>query len=440
VAINFLKRYAADVEMESGQRVLPYKAPRTGRRVAVVGGGVEGLATAFFTARLGHETKVFEATDQLGGLLRTAIARERLPEKILEWDIKGVMEMGVSAETGVQLGRDLRLSDLLADGYNAVFLATGGWDSRLSRSPGAREIEAPIPGTCLLLDLVRPRKAGEAGVSVGRSVVILGGGKLALTAAQKAKADGATSIALVFRESEADVAAGAGIDTAALAEAGLENLSLHYSAGVTRIWGRGNTLAGVELTSLSDPDREPTRLEVDTIVLAAGRFPEMIFVPAETDETSGQEAPGEEAAVRADKLAWEGYPPYKPPAFSAETGLYSRGDQMTDYSGAIKAIGGGRRAAASIHRSLYHIDLDLPVGVLTPEVYVQNVDQVEAVRAYPRRIMPVADSHELAAGVELEKGFDEHTARAEAGRCLRCGLICYRHEASEKSALVQLEA
>jgi NADPH-dependent glutamate synthase beta subunit-like oxidoreductase len=441
VAINFLKRYAADVEMESGRRVLPYKAPQTGRRVAVIGGGVEGLSTAFFTARLGHETKVFEATDQLGGLLRTAIARERLPKKILDWDIQGIMEMGVSAETGVQLGRDRGLCDLLADGYNAVFMATGGWDSRLTRSPGAREIETPIPGTCLLLDLVRPRKADAAGPGVGKSVAILGGGKLALTAAQKAKAAGAASIALIFRES-ADEAV---IDAAALAEAGLEDLSLHFSKGVTRIWGKGNTLAGIELTDLNGDamdGREPTPLAVDTLVLSAGRFPEMIFVPASTEEKGdGQEAAANDAAaVPAAQLAWEGYPPYKPPAFSDESGLYAQGDQMTDYSGAIKAIGGGRRAAASIHRSLYGIDLDMPAGVLTPEVYIQNVDHVEAVRAFPRRIMPVAESRELAAGSELEKGFDEHTARAEAGRCLRCGLICYRHDASKKEALVQLES
>jgi NADPH-dependent glutamate synthase beta subunit-like oxidoreductase len=458
VAINFLKRYAADVEMESGQRVLPYKAPQTGRRVAVVGGGVEGLSTAFFTARLGHETKVFEATDQLGGLLRTAIAKERLPNKILEWDIQGVMEMGVDAETGVQLGRDLRLTDLLADGYNAVFLATGGWDSRLTRSPGAREIEAPIPGTCLLLDLVRPRKAEEAGVRIGRSVAILGGGKLALTAAQKAKAGGATSIALVFRESAAEAVANAGaaFDADALAEAGLENLTLHFSQGITRIWGTGNTLTGIELADLSASDgAQRTTLEVDTLVLAAGRFPEMIFVPASgeeapEEEVSGEEVSGEETAavkgaVPAGQLAWEGYPPYKPPAFSAESGLYSSGDQMTDYAGAIKAIGGGRRAAASIHRSLYGIDLDLPEGVLTPDVYIQNVDHVEAVRVYPRRIMPVAESRELAAGSELEKGFDEHTARTEAGRCLRCGLICYRHDPStqdrsKQNTPVQIES
>jgi formate dehydrogenase (NADP+) beta subunit len=190
-------------------------------------------------------------------------------------------------------------------------------------------------------------------------------------------------------------------------------------------------------------------------VLAAGRFPEMIFVPASgeeapEEEVSGEEVSGEETAavkgaVPAGQLTWEGYPPYKPPAFSAESGLYSSGDQMTDYAGAIKAIGGGRRAAASIHRSLYGIDLDLPEGVLTPDVYIQNVDHVEAVRVYPRRIMPVAESRELAAGSELEKGFDEHTARTEAGRCLRCGLICYRHDPStqdrsKQNTPVQIES
>jgi hypothetical protein len=67
------------------------------------------------------------------------------------------------------------------------------------------------------------------------------------------------------------------------------------------------------------------------------------------------------------------------------------------------------------------------------------VDQVAAVRPYPRRIMPVADSRELTTGSELEKGYDEHTARAEAGRCLRCGLVCYRHDAAKKETPVQIQ-
>ena len=79
VAINYLKRFAADYEKSVDKPILPYKAPASGKKIAVIGGGVEGLSTAFFSARLGHEVTVFEATPQLGGLLRMAIARNRLP-------------------------------------------------------------------------------------------------------------------------------------------------------------------------------------------------------------------------------------------------------------------------------------------------------------------------------------------------------------------------
>ncbi|MEJ2038656.1 MAG: RnfABCDGE type electron transport complex subunit B, partial [Desulfosarcinaceae bacterium] len=134
VAINFLKRYAADWEMERGQRVQPYKAPESGRKVAVIGGGVEGLSAAFFMARLGHAVNLYEAGEHLGGLLRSAIARYRLSMDILDWDIEGVLDMGVTAKTTSALGRDLTLNDLLKEGNQAVFLAVGGWDSRLVRT------------------------------------------------------------------------------------------------------------------------------------------------------------------------------------------------------------------------------------------------------------------------------------------------------------------
>ncbi|HDL07377.1 MAG TPA: RnfABCDGE type electron transport complex subunit B, partial [Desulfobacteraceae bacterium] len=94
VAINFLKRFVADYEKEDNSRILPFKAPDTGRKIAVIGGGVEGLSAAYFAARLGHEPTVFEAKSKLGGLLRTAIARYRLSEEILDWDIDGILEMG----------------------------------------------------------------------------------------------------------------------------------------------------------------------------------------------------------------------------------------------------------------------------------------------------------------------------------------------------------
>jgi formate dehydrogenase beta subunit len=126
VAINYLKRFAADFERAGGTRVQPYCAliRDTGWRwwAAVW----KGLSAAFFSRRLGHDVTVYEATDTLGGLLRTAIARERLPMDVLDWDIGGILDLGVAAETGKLLGRDITVAGLLADGNEAVLLAAGG--------------------------------------------------------------------------------------------------------------------------------------------------------------------------------------------------------------------------------------------------------------------------------------------------------------------------
>ncbi|MBG0779096.1 MAG: 4Fe-4S dicluster domain-containing protein, partial [Desulfotignum balticum] len=96
VAINDLKRFVCDYERKQSQRIQPYKAPATDKNVAVIGGGVEGLAAAYFTARLGHAATVFEKTEVLGGILRTAIARERLTMDLLDWDIQGIQDLGVT--------------------------------------------------------------------------------------------------------------------------------------------------------------------------------------------------------------------------------------------------------------------------------------------------------------------------------------------------------
>lgn len=190
VAINFLKRFAADYEMKNNTRVLPFKAPETDRRVAVVGGGVEGLSTAFFTARLGHSPTVFEATEKLGGLLRTAIAQYRLPHKILDWDIEGVLEMGVEAKTGQVLGKDFTIASLLANDFEAVFLAAGGWDSRTERLKDAPP-EETVPGTYLLIDLLKTGTKNTYSLNIGKNVVIAESGNLTADAVNACKQLGA---------------------------------------------------------------------------------------------------------------------------------------------------------------------------------------------------------------------------------------------------------
>ena len=425
VAINYLKRYAADYEKESGDRILPYKAPETGRKIAVVGGGVQGLSTAFFTARLGHATTVFEATPKLGGLLRSAISKDRLPQEILDWDIGGIIEMGVKVETQKTLGKDFSVESLIKEGFDAVFLASGGWDSRLTRGATA-DIESPIPGTYMLVDLMR----FGGGIRVESDVVIVGGGSLALDAAKICKALGAKTVTVLFRETWED----SPISDEEVEERGLTGLNVIYNAAINRLVGEAERLDQVEY--IEADTLKVTVIPAQTLVLAAGRFPELVFVrpKSEAAEIEGLESTPDLS------IGWVGIQTYKRPAFKDEVGLFAEGDVLADYSAAIKAIGAGRRAAASIHQVMHGLSPNLTKQVITPQSILQNVYHVEKVQASQRRIMPICSGKELAICGEIERGFSTDMAQEEASRCLQCGLICYEHAAVADEAEEPFEA
>lgn len=415
VAINFLKRYAADYERETGRHIQPFKAPETGRKIAVVGGGVQGLSTAFFAARLGHGAVVYEGMDQLGGLLRSAISRYRLSHDVLDWDIQGVLEMGVEAKTGQVLGGDFTIPELLKDGNQAVFLATGGWDSRLTHGK-ANDVEQLVPDTYLLIDFIRSGRAQDGRINVGNNVVIVGGGNLTAEAAVISRKLGATSITVLLRETvEASL-----LEASAAEALEKEGARVIFNSGLTGLYGEENGLVEVEYADLESLEKNVA--PADTLVLSAGRYPELIFVERKPDAQIGEiaaEVP-ENAPFR-----WAALQPYKQPAFPSEAGLFSGVDVKTDFSGAIKAIGAGRRAAASIQQIMYGIAPGYPEDVVTETSVIQNVYEVDRVLALPRNIMPVPQPGELMKIGEEELGFSEEAARAEASRCLQCGLICY---------------
>ena len=416
VAINYLKRFVADFERESGERILPYKAPSSGRSIAVVGGGVEGLSTAFFAARLGHHVTVYDANSKLGGLLRSAIAKERLPEEILDWDIEGILEMGIIAETGKVMGEDFTVDSLLRQNVDAVFLAGGGWDSRMARET-VTEIESPIPGTYMMVDLLRLAAKGHEMFTCQSDVTIFGGGKLALETANICRQAGADKITILFREGLQN----SPIGDADIKNGGFEGVNILYGAAIHCLRGEGNRL--VELDAIDIKTRERTTIAAQNLVIAAGRFPELIFVESKSEEPTADEP--------ADRpLRWEATTPYKQPALKNEVGLFAEGDVLADYSAAIKAIGAGRRAAASLQQMMFGIDPSLTEHVITPQSILQNVDHVESVAACQRQIMPICSSRELAACGEIEGGFNSEMARAEASRCLQCGLICYEPSAA----------
>lgn len=414
VAINFLKRFAADYEMENDNRVLPFKAPETGRRIAVVGGGIEGLSTAFFSARLGHSPTVFEATDELGGLLRTAIAQYRLPPAILDWDIDGIVEMGVETRTDQTLGKDFTVASLLADEYESVFLAAGGWDSRTERLKDAPPEEA-VPGTFLLIDLLKTGADNKYRLNIGKKVVIAESGRLTVDAVKTCKTLGADKVSVVFKNPEETAMP----DETEIKTLEKDGVTILFDSTITGLAGKGDHLTGIAING-------DTAIDADTLILESGRLPELVFSLPKPETEDETEAEAEKPKPPADQLEWIAAASYKHPDAGLSSGLLTEGDVITDFSAAIRAIGGGRRGAATIHKILYDMDLELPDHTLTRQTTVQNVDHVENITPSARQIMPLNNITDIPVHApELEKGFTEPMALAEANRCLRCGLICY---------------
>jgi formate dehydrogenase (NADP+) beta subunit len=419
VAINYLKRYAAEYERDSGQRVLPYKAPPTGRKIAIAGGGVEGLSTAFFSARLGHALTVFEASDNPGGLLKSAISIHRLPKEVLAWDIDGIKEMGVTIETKKSLGQELTIQSLFDDGFEAVFLATGGWDSRLAREAetGQKSYQAPpVPSTFLLLDYLKHEKE----IDCGANVVIAGGGQLALKVAGSCRDKKAKNVTVLLRENRSEFE----LSDEEIAKLNKAGIDLVWGAGIVKIVGKQKSLETVVYKDLETGAEKA--LPATSLFFATGRLPEMIFTPEMVQTPKEGDSDRVDAPEKTGR--WEGVEPYKQPAMQNAAGLFAEGDVMSDFSGAIKAIGAGRRAAVSIHRIIYGIDLALTEDVVTPTSAIQNVDCVDNVAACARQVMPLAKVLDPTTGNDLEMGFTQAKAKSEAERCLQCGLICYERD------------
>ncbi len=452
VGINNLKRFVCDIEMELGKRVLPYKAPETQKKVAVIGGGVEGLSTAFFTARLGHEPTVFESTSTLGGLLRIAIAEDRLSQDVLDWDIEGIIEMGVNIKTGMKSGEDFTIASLLKAGYEAVFTSTGGWDSRLSRG-GIAEAASVFPGGYLMIDLLRNDIQKSKRIPCGKDVVIVGGGSLTSEAVKVCHELGADNITVVSRKSIDDKP----FDQNTLDSIKQSGANIIYGSGVTKIIGHDNDLTQIECTNLATG--AATAIDAQTVILASGRCPELVFMKKkaaveeieEITEADDFNKEDNAAPNNDESLYWEGVEIYKVPSNKNELGFLSPEDELSGYSAAVVAINGGRRAAATINKLLYGLPINDVTKPVTKRSILQGVTCVENVQIMPRNILPMYDNNSsIKGGINVDeqttpliwsrKGkeiFSSYTAemaKNESERCLQCGLLCYERTASLSSS------
>ena len=407
VAINHLKRFVADFERDNNQRFQCYKAPATGKQVAVIGGGVQGLSAAYFLTRLGHSVKLFEAKPELGGLLRTAIPENRLPRDVLDWEIQGILDLGVEAETSRAFGRDVTLSQLLEQGFQSILLATGGWDALLA--PGRDFDPAPaLPQVYLLLPLTMAWSQG-AEVPLGKQVIVAGGGKTALSMARRCLAKGAAQVTVLWPDS----VGAAGVTAATMEEAANDGIEVVMGARVIRLQGEGDRLTEVVYMDRGGVVRD---LPADTIIAASGRLPELIITP------KGKPSREEETE---SANSWQTVRPYR--THGDPNNIFDTSDPVSDYRAAVAAIGSGRRAAASVHKLLGGEEIPAVVPDISEGPQLFTLDHLVNLAKVPvRQKMPeTTPVQRLDPTAEVALGFKEEAARAEAGRCLNCGLICY---------------
>lgn len=418
VAINPLKRFVSDYEMSTGKHVNPYKCSNNGRRIALVGGGSEGLTAGYYLARLGYSPVIFEAKHELGGVLRYVIAEDRLPRKVLDHDIMGILEMGVEAKTDVVVGRDFTLTTLLQEGYDAVLLTAGGFDSRKILHPEQKMYGELIPGVYIMLDFLMMLEQQEK-PRIGKHVVIVFGGLKDLEVARKCLSLGATKVTIVShfpiyslpREFQ---------DRKALSREGID---VRSSATVAAIGGISNRMDRIALEN-EDPRLgalvEREIIEVDTLIVSAGRLPEMVFVPAD-----------EKPESETEEIKWQTIETFRTFPQGGDNGIFSSPEpgRISDSSAVVKSILSGRRLARAIHQH-FTDELITPIRNLTcEEEYVLDVLEVHDVVSSERQRPPVSDveGDSKTAWIFPEEfpGLDEPAARKEAERCLKCGLICY---------------
>ena len=414
ISIAKLKRFVADYVYEGDEEsVKPELVPSTnGKKVAVIGAGPAGLTAAYDLKFLGYDVTVFEKLPVLGGMMATGIPEYRLPRSVLEREIEFVKCIGVEIKTGVELDKDMFAE--LRRTYDAVFISVGAHVSGKLGIPG-EDLEGVIPG----IDLLRALNLGNE-VKIGKSVVVVGGGNVAIDAARSVLRLG-SKVFIVYRRSRAEMPASLE-ELESLEEEGIKILFL---ANPTRILG-SKRVEGIECVrmALGPPDKTGRRrpepldelfvIDVDTVIPAIGQSSDLKFL-----EGSGVDIPG----GRRISTARDGR--------TAVTGIFAGGDAATGPKTVIEAIAAGKTAALSINE--YLTGEKIAGFRVEPEIELEECIAREKLKlskeyfpikdiAHQERVkMPKVEAGERISNFEEEElGYDADMAIEEANRCLSC--------------------
>ena len=416
VAIDEIKKFIAEQDLKSDERYIPDFIRRRPidkpyeEKVAIIGAGPAGLSCAYYLARMGYiNVTVFDRNPQPGGMLIMGIPSYRLDRSALKGEIEVLEKMGVKFRMNTEVGKDVTIEQLRADGYKGFYVAIGAQKSSKLGIPG-EDLDGVYGG----VDFLREVNLGGSPV-IGKKCAVIGGGNVAMDVCRTAIRLGAETT-VIYRRSEEEMPA----DKEEIAEAKEEGVKFCFLNAPVEILGTDGKVTGikVEIMELGEPDEKGRRkpvgtgnyetIEVDSVLAAVGQAIDWGGLDI------GKLSTGKKGNALADPVTYQ----------TEQPDIFVGGDVFTGPKFAIDAIAAGREGAESLHRFVQD-GQSLTRGRNLREFYELNKEElVFGVDSFdkPARQAIVHDTKKARTFEHDRLTFTEEQVKTEASRCLGCGV------------------
>ena len=411
IAIDEIKRFIADKELDASQRFIPHKTWDFDTKVAIIGSGPAGISCAYFLAEKGYKVTVFEKELKPGGMLTNGIPNFRLEKNVVDAEIDVLRALGVKFRCGVEVGKDVTIPELREQGFEAFYIGIGLQDCGKLGIPGD-DAEGVIPGVDFLKDINRGND-----VQLKGKVVVIGGGSIGADVARTAVRYGADQVDLFCLEEYDDMPMGEE-DQAYCKEDGI---IIHDGWGQTEIITTKNKKCkGIKFHKCVsvkneegrfDPkfdDSQTCEAECTTVLYCIGQRPDwgklLTGVNIELDRRG---------LVVADPLTYG----------TSEPDIFVGGDVYTGQKFCIDAIAAGKQGAISITRATKE-GHSLTIGRDRRVFKALDKDDLDYDRiSYDNiaRQVPGVDKAKIRSKHDESLTFTEEQMKAETERCLKCG-------------------
>mgnify|MGYP000397316821 CR=1 FL=1 len=421
INIRALKRFVTDKVYASPRKpVDQVEIKHLDQRVAIIGAGPCGLTAAQDVIRAGYPVTIFEAMPVAGGMLRLGVPEYRLPAEVIEREVQDILDLGVDLRLNTQVNN---LDDLFDEGFASVLIAVGAHEGIRLPIPGAN-LEGVLINTHFLRDvrLGRYSKKDEGVPELGQNVLVLGGGNVAIDVARSAVRLG-RQVSMACLESGEQIPA----HPWEIRAAEEEGVVLFPGRSFERILPDNNGRAGgVECMQVSSfrfdeagrlsvektPDSKHV-IACDTVIFSVGQRAGLAFIP---DDAGVGLTERKTIAINPNTFA------------ATRPGVFAAGDSVSGTAFVIEAVNSGHKAAESILRYLRSENLETPPKPKLPVVHFTHQEIEERIALgeihrkgrIPLPELPVAQRVDNFA--EVEGGYDDESAQAEAARCLACGI------------------